>query len=72
MRDHTHEDKKNPRFNRFAHIMCGVTKTVHHTPTDFQPRVETGTRETLQNLWRLENKQDFFYCNFRTKNIQGQ
>ncbi len=64
--------QKNPRFNPFAPIVCGVPRCDrHHTPTDFKPESRIWTRKTSQNLSRLENV-FIFYCNFRTKNIQGQ
>ncbi len=51
--------QKNPRFNCFAPIVWDVL----WCDKDFQIFIQESwlwTRETLQNLWRLENKQDFF------------
>ncbi len=75
MRDHTHEAKRNPRLNCFAHsVWCAAMWWRQHTTHQQifnQSRI--WTQEIWQNLWSFENKLVLFvYFNFRTKNMWGQ
>ena len=59
MIDHKHEDKKSKDLAVLL-LQCVVchdlTKTAHHTQTDFQPVSRLLTQEILRNLSRLQNK----------------
>ncbi len=69
--------QKNPRFNHFAPIVCGVLQcdkdSTQHT-NRFSTRVltvNTGKPRRISGDLRI-NKSCFFYFNLRTKNMQGQ
>ncbi len=67
---------KNPRFNHFASIVCGVLRCDEDsTPTYFQPRTSSQGCEHEKSRKISGDLRIIFlnvYFNFRTKNMQGQ